>query len=111
MEDHRSSQVFPPTKTVLSNHYTFKGICRAASMEKSGVAEQNEPFCVGLEAFRPHFKAITHSPGPSACLQFIGPKARNFLTGQYRPANHSNIYSPRKVVDTFISKGGDVSMG
>ena len=110
MEDHRSSQVFPPTKTVLSNHYTFKGICRAASMEKSGVAEQNEPFCVGMEAFRPHFKATTYSQGSFACLPFISPEICNFLTGRDAPANDCNIYSARTVIDTFMSKGGDATM-
>ena len=111
MEDHRSSQVFPPAKTVLSNHYTFKGICRAVSMEKSGVMEQNEPFCVGLEAFRPHFKAITSNPGPFPHLRPIGPEICNFLTGQDAPANDCNIYSARTVIDTFMSKGGGTAMG
>ena len=111
MENHRSSQVFPPVKTVLSSHYTFEGICMAAFREKGGVEERNRDFRTVLEELQLHFRELPRGQSPSACLQFISPEIRNFLTGQHRPANDCNVYSAGTVISNLIKRGGDEPMG
>ncbi len=83
----------------------------ASFREKGGVEKRNREFRIVFEELQLHFRELPHRRGPSERLQIIGPEARNFLTEQHRPANHSNIYSARTVTDTFISKGGDDSTG
>lgn len=80
-------------------------------MEKGGVVEQNENFCMVLEEVQLHFRELPRSQGLSARLQFIGPKTRNFLTGRDAPANDCNVYSAGTVISNLIKRGGDEPMG
>lgn len=79
--------------------------------EKGGVEERNRDFRTVLEEAQLHFRELTRSQGSSARLQFIGPKARNFLTGQHRPANDCNVYSAGTVISNLIKRGGDKPIG
>ena len=82
----------------------------ASFREKGSVEKRNREFRIVFEELQLHFRELPHRRGLSERLQIIGPEICNFLTGQHSLTNHSNIYSPKTAVNTFMSKGGGTTM-
>ena len=79
--------------------------------EKGGVEKRNREIRIVFEELQLHFRELPHRRGPSERLQIIGPEARNFLTEQHSLTNDCNLFSLRTLINNFIKRGGDESMG